>query len=431
MKVFKLAISIIFISLTLSPIQAINLFDPGIPPFPDGLPPLFNTTSFDLNGYRYVYSARSGAHGKILVNRQSLSTGAWAYNPSRVAITMPYYDTNTNPKPSVALGTVLRAPNTPYFLNPADNIRYPWVMYFIYQGTQTPGLAGVVCLTYSSDGITWKDPIYAIHESTGGPRGTRCGVDSGSASYVVRAESIGGFMLSPTSIHLWHLDGDLNLLQTWDGSSNSLAWYVKTTADAPDILQRQGQITLNGVTNLNRPGGMYRNYFANLDATYNPSTGILYLLRVYPAPYDSRDPTTPCNDNLPTGFTTLPTHGQVYWMTVNGDFSKSISAASSWTKLAEFGQFYGHTALNGSSCQPYLVRGCIPDNEYLFNSGNRPHLNMISVHKTPTGLLALDSQGLALLYFQTSNLNSPAAGSKLMAGWYSTVATSSICASSQ
>jgi hypothetical protein len=163
---------IIAIALALAPAEAINLFDPGIPPFPDGALPNFNTTSFDLNGYRYVYSARSGAHGRILVNRQLLSSGAWTDNPSRVAVDMRIYDTNVNPWPSVALGTVLRAPSTPYFLNPEDNLRYRWLMYFIYQGTQTPELAGVVCLAYSSDGVAWTPPIYAIHQNTGGPRGT-------------------------------------------------------------------------------------------------------------------------------------------------------------------------------------------------------------------------------------------------------------------
>jgi hypothetical protein len=424
----QLLLFILALGLAFTPAEAINLFDPGIPSFPDGLPPTFNTTSFDLNGYRYVYSARSGAHGQILVNRQLLSSGAWTYNPSRVAVDMRLYDTNTNPHPSVAMGTVLRAPSAPNFFNPADNLRYPWLMYFIYQGTQTPDLAGVVCLAYSSDGINWTPPIYAIHQNTGGPRGTRCGVDSGSAFYVVRAEAIGGFMLSSASIHLWHLDGDLAYLEAWDGSTSaSLTFYVKATADAPDILQRQGQITLNGVSNLNRPGGMYRNYFANLDATYDSATGKLYLFRVYPAPYDSNDPTTPCNHNLRTDFATLPTHGQVYEMLVNGDFSKSISAASSWTKTAEFGQFYGHTVLNGMLCQEYRVRGCIPNNEYLFNSGSRPNLNMVSVHKTPTGLLALDPQGLALLYFQTVDRNPPFMDVKLMAGWFTTVPGSSIC----
>ena len=419
---------IITFTLTLSPAEAINLFDPGIPPFPDGVPPTFNTTSFDLSGYRYVYSARSGAHGQILENRQLLSSGAWTYSPSRVAVDMTLYDTNTNPKPSVALGTVLRAPTTPYFLNPANNLRYRWIMYFIYQGTQTPGLAGVVCVAYSSDGLTWGDPIYAIHQHTGGPRAKRCGVDSGSAFYVVRAEAVSGFMLSSTSVHLWHLDGDLALADAWVGSTTvSLTFYVTTTANAPDILQRQGQITLNGVTNLNRPGGMYYNYFPNIDATYDPSSGWLYLLRVYPAPFDAKDPTTPCNHNLNTDFKTLPTHGQAWAMQVNGDFLKSISTSNSWTKIAEFGQFYGHTVLNGSICQEYVVRGCIPNNEYLFNSGNNGNLNMVSVHKTPTGLLALDSQGLALLYFESVDLNPPFLTNKLMAGWFTTVPGGIIC----
>lgn len=423
MRILTLVLALF--SSVVAPAVAIDLFDPGIPPFPDGQEPTFNTTSFDIGSFRTLYSARSGAHGQILVNRQDLGTGAWTYDPSRVAVDMNAYDTGM--VPSVALGSVLRASGRK-FRHPSTGVRYDYVMYFIYQGSETPDLAGTVCMAFSSDAIQWTDPIYPIYQHTGGPRGTRCGVDAGDAFYNVKAEAVAGFLLTSNSLHLWHLEGDLALLESQAGStSNSLTWYDTTTADDPDVFQRHGQVTLGGVDNLNRPGSPYHGFFANLDATYDPATGQLYLLRVYPAPFDPDDPTTPCNHGLRTDYATLPTHGQAYSMQVNGDPSLSIDAGRSWSKVAEFGQFYGHTTEESGSCTEYLVRGCIPNNEYLYNSGNRGNLNMVSVHKTPRGFLATDAQGLVLLYFQTTDRNPPFVDVNLMAGWFTTVASSIIC----
>lgn len=429
-KLLRPLVAVAVWAMVVSPALAIDLFNPGIPPFPDGLSPTFNTVSFDFLGFRYHYSSRSGAHGKILVNRKNNGTGAWTYYPSKVAVDMTLYDTNTNPKPSVALGNVLRSGGPAYdFLNPSDSTRYRYIMYFIYQGTRTPGLAGVVCVAYSQNALDWTDPIYAIHKVSNyqSYRGRRCGVDSADV-FNVNAEAVSGFLNPVNTLHLWNLEGNLSLVQTYTGNpSVSLTYYSTTNPDRPDVLERQGMITLNGVDNLNRPGGTYYNYFPNLDTTYDPATGWLYLARAYPAPFDPDDLTTPCNGLL-GNYTTVPSHGQIYGMKVDGEMSKSISSSSTWTKIAELGQFTGHTAEDQAGvCTAAVVRTCIPVNEYFYNAGNRPNLNMVSLHKTPRGLASPDSQGRLLLYLQLVNRADLTVGAVLEAGRFSTVQGGVIC----
>lgn len=378
-----------------SPVRALTPTLVGMPHGPDDQSPcdyfdpagcedkaVFNTASFDKGTERWIYA--SAQNGHILFNRKLLSTGAWIYNPSRHAINMDAID----PTATVALGSVFWQSSRVY-LNPVDQTRYSHIMYFIFQGQSTPGLAGSVCVAYSNTGTSWTTPIWAV-KSAGETRGRTCGT---GAAGLVPAEAIAGFHTNRSNIHLFHLEGDLAFVTQQATSGRTLTYYSTTNTNQPDVLTKQGELTASGMSSLNRPGGTPNRFFIDLDATYDPANGRIYMLRVYGAPYDVNDPNLPCQSVCPGGIATFPMRAQIYDMLVNGDFTKTLATTmNSWNLLADFGDFHGHATNDTGTCQPYLFSGCVLQSRLV------PDTDSFSVHKYPTGLLYRNVQGQGLIF---------------------------------
>ncbi|HEY0557014.1 MAG TPA: hypothetical protein VGG20_22340 [Thermoanaerobaculia bacterium] len=344
---------------------------------------VFSTASFDEGGQRWIYA--SAQNGHILLNEKNLSTGAWMWTPSVQAINMASIDSTA----TVALGSVFSQAGHPYF-NPVNSTSYSHIMYFVFQGQSTPGLAGSVCVSYSNAGINWTTPIWAVDGTPGAVRGRTCGT---GAAGLVAAEAIAGFHTSPSTIHLFHMEGNLSVISPLATSGRTLTYYSTASSSNPDILTRVGEITASGMSSVNRPSGTAHRFFLNLEATYDPANGHVYLLRVYGAPYDVNDSTLPCESACPGGLATFPMRGQIYDMLVNGDFTKTLSTtANSWNLLADLGDFYGHATFDTGVCKPYLFPSCVPQSRYL------PDMDSLSVHKDPTGLLYRNAQGQALVF---------------------------------
>lgn len=349
--------------------------------------PIFSSASFDWSGNRWMYASTQGA--SILVNRQNISTGAWAWTPtSKVAIDFTNF---RGAPPTIAVGSVFRQATAAY-LNVANGLRYNLVMYLVYQGTATPNEAGSVCLSFSNDGETWTVPIWAVYQHmTWVPRGARCGSNGGG---VVNAEAISGFHSDSTNIHLFHMEGDLALIESLASTTNSLTWYSTTNINQPDVLNRQNQITSVGVSAKNYPGGVVNRFFVNLDATYDPANGRTYLVRTYAAPYSPTDLTMPCQQAGPNGIATLPMRAQIYEMLTNLTFTKVlITQPFSWTLTGELGDHRGHHIDVGGGCVPYVLDTCMSSNNYVGGD-----LDSMSVHKTPLGQLYRNASGQALVF---------------------------------
>ncbi len=342
----------------------------------------FNTASFDVGTQRWMFA--SAQNGHILLNRKSLSTGAWSWTPSLYAINMDAID----PTATIALGSVFRQSSAIY-VNPANGSSYRWIMYFIFQGVSTPNSAGSVCVAFSNNGTSWTSPIWAVYSGTGAQRARACGT---GAPGPVPAEAISGFHSSTTAIHLFHLEGDFSLLLPSATQNTTLTYYSTTSPSTPDVLSRVGTITSNGVTTLNKPGGTVNRFFINLDATYDPANGRVYLLRVYGAPYDLSNSSPPCESACPGGIATFPMRGQFYDMLVNGNFNLTVSASNSWNLLADLGDFFGHQTNDGGICRPYQLQTCALLSQHI------PDMDSLTVHKTPTGLLYRNAQGQALVF---------------------------------
>lgn len=379
----------------------------------------FSSASFDWSGNRWMYASTQGA--SILVNRQNISTGVWAWTPSKLAID---FTNSKDPDATIAVGSVFRQATAAY-LNVANGLRYNLVMYFVYQGLATPNEAGSVCLSFSNNGETWTEPIWAVYQNTTWvPRGTKCGSMGGG---IVNAEAISGFHSDSTNIHLFHMEGDLALVGSLASTTNSLTWYSTSNINQPDVLNRQNQITSAGVTAKNYSGGVVNRFFVNLDATYDPANGRTYLMRTYAAPYSPTDLTMPCQQVGPHGIATLPMRAQIFEMLTNLNFTKVlVTQPFSWTLTGELGDHQGHHLDVGGGCVPYVLDTCMSSNNFVGGD-----FDSMSVHKTPLGQLYRNASGQALVFASLwrsirrelslrnqFNMGGPTGGSWRDAGYY-------------
>jgi hypothetical protein len=104
------------------------------------------------------------------------------------------------------------------------------------------------------------------------------------------------------------------------------------------------------------PGGTLDYYFRNLDVTYDPVGGKLYLFRATPYPYSVNDVNgthISCTGACPTGLPTFPMRGQIYYTQTNGATTQALSGT--WTLLADGGGPSGWSAkaCPTCACQPY------------------------------------------------------------------------------
>jgi hypothetical protein len=358
---------------------------------------VFNTSSFDSWFGRWIYFSAQNSRILVDVKYDSNSDGtldSWRWGTSKVVVDMGMGST-------VALGVVLANANFTYY-NPQTQRSYKRVMYFIYQGPNDPA-AGRLCLSYSdsaNDANDWTTPIAAIFSTTSSTlRGRACSV----ANAEVLTESASGFQFSSTEIDLFGLHGDIAVLSGSVTSSatggNTETYLLKAAPLTPDVIQVQAMTTSNGMFTPTISGGDHDYYFRNLDATYDAAAGRVYLLRVTPYPFDVSRTDIPCAGGCPGGLATFPLRGQIYYMNVGSDISKTTSSAQSWTLARDIGRSTGWSYRNASNVCVELPATTSPQE----NLG--VDLDSLTIHKTPDGLLQKSGTNLTLFMGAWKNIN--------------------------
>ncbi|HSS75380.1 MAG TPA: hypothetical protein VLV54_01415 [Thermoanaerobaculia bacterium] len=338
---------------------------------------VFSTASFDTELGRWIYF--SAQNSRILVNVSYDSHGdgvldSWRWPTSKVAVD---FTTGT-----AALGTVLANDNPAYF-NPATSQSYRRVMYLIYQGDGDPAF-GHLCLSYSnalSDADDWTAPIAAVFSTSGSPRGRPCTPANGEAL----AESIAGFQSSAGQIDLFGLYGNASVIigsvTTNPTGGQTQTYYVTATPGAPDVITVQGMVVSNGMYTATTPAGDHDYFFRNIDASYDPATGTVYLLRVTPYPFDVNNSSLPCSGICTQGLAIFPLRGQIYTMNVGTNLVQTTWPSSSWTLVADIGNATGWQLLTNGICVEYPLQ----DSMIQRNVG--VDLDSLSVHKKVDGTL--------------------------------------------
>jgi len=347
---------------------------------------VFSTSSFDTWFGRWIYF--SSQNSRILVNVEYDSNGdgvpdSWRWPTSKVAVD---FTTGT-----AALGTVLANANPTYF-NPATGQNYRRVMYLIYQQDGEAAF-GHLCLSYSnaaSDANDWTAPIAAVGSTTGSPRGRPCTPANGE----LLAESIGAFQSRTGQIDLFGLNGDaskvISSVTTNPNGGQTQTFYVTATPGAPDVITVRGMVTSNGMYTATTAGGDHDYFFRNVDASYDPATGKVYLFRVTPYPFDVNNKSLPCSGVCPMGLGILPLRGQIYSMNVGTNLAQTTSPSSTWTLLADIGNATGWQVLTNGVCSEY------PLQDPMVQSNSGIDLDSLSVHKTVDGKLVKSGGAITL-----------------------------------
>ena len=347
----------------------------------------FSTSSFDTGFGRWIYF--SGQNSRILVNVHYASNGdgvldSWRWPTSKVAVE---FTTGT-----AALGTVL-ASDDPVYFNPVTNRSYRRVMYLIYQGDNDPAF-GHLCLSYSdsvSDANDWTAPIAAVFNTSGSPRGRPC--TPGNSE--ILAESVGAFQSSAGQIDLFALYGYasavIGSVTTDPSGGQTQSFYVTATPSSPDVIAVRGMVVSNGMYTATTPAGDHDYFFRNIDASYDPATGTVYLFRVTPYPFDVNNTSLPCSGACPQGLGIFPLRGQIYTMSVGTNLALTTSPSSSWTLVADLGNATGWQILTNGICAEYPLQA--PSIQ--LNVG--VDLDSLSVHKAANGTL-FKSDGAITLF---------------------------------
>ncbi len=182
------------------------------------------------------------------------------------------------------------------YFNARNSQNYKYVMYMGYQ-LANAGNAGGACVSFSNDGLTWTVPI-GLGTSPGPVKDCADGSD-------VHLESISAFHRTGAEIHVFGLEGDLGLLQQYVGQGRTSTYFFRTTTSDPHMLTLDGEVSAKGLVSPTIPGGTEMYYFINLDASFDPASGRIYISRVYSYPYrpttSPTDPNrVPCSGACPT-----------------------------------------------------------------------------------------------------------------------------------
>jgi hypothetical protein len=366
----------------------------------------FNTSSFDSSFGRWIYYAAQNQRILVNVKYDSNSDGtldAWRWNPSKVAVDM----TGTDAKSTVALGVVL-ANADPTYLRPVAGVAqinwqsYRRVMYFVFQGDPDfDSTAGRICLSFSNsenDANDWTPPIAAVFSTTGTTRGRPCTI----ANAEVLVEAVSGFHRTASEINLFALHGDISVLSAAVTSNPSggltETYFLKTTTSTPDVIQVQAMVTSNGMVTPTITGGDHDYFFRNLDATYDAAAGRVYLLRATPYPFDASRADIPCEPSAcPPGLGLFPMRGQMYYMDVAGDVSKTTLGTSSWTLALDVGGDTGWSFGTGT---------CSNQARQLMSQVDLGvDLDSLTIHKLADGTLAKSGSDLLLFMGGWQNID--------------------------
>lgn len=364
----------------------------GIPDGPNGALPgdplnqdraVFSVATFkDSLGRDWIYFAAQNE--RLLLNIRR-ADGSWVYSTSVVVLEGPAGST-------AGIGAVFSS-DTAIYTNARDGFKYKYLMYMGYQLADA-GHAGGACVSFSNNGINWTVPI-AMLKSASEP------VADCSSGSNVKLEAHSAYHATPTEIHYFGLEGDLDILRNNVGTGKTLTHFYKTFTSAPHVLSFKGNVSANGMFRPTIPGGTETSYFINMDVTYDPVTGKLYLFRVYPYPYRATstgpsDPNNiPCSGVCPVGLATYPMRGQIYWMQTNGDIFKA--GYGTWTLLADGGGATGWSARSCPTCA--CVAYPLIDSRQIVIGPTGFDLDSLSVKKNRNGTLFRAPNNQMTTYF--------------------------------
>lgn len=344
----------------------------------------FSVSAFDdtAGNHWFYYSSQNS---RVLMNIQR-PNGTWMYNPSRVAI--QFLDNGQVGQGTGGVATVMKSPASPYF-NARDGHSYSYIMYTGYQRPNDPS-AGSACVAFSNDGLTWTQAITLVTDPS------HPWHDCGSGGEVA-LESYAAFHRTGSEIHLFGLSGDLAALTANDGVGPSLTYFYKAQVSSPHVLQLVGQVNSGGLYTPNMSGGRKDNFFRNLDVTYDPMSGKLFVFRVTPYPYKPNtgtDPTqwVPCSGVCPHTLATFPMRGQIYYMQTDGATWKATSTIP-WTLLADGGGSTGWSTTTSGSCAPFPLVDSMVQRAIGYD------LDSLSIKKNSDGTLYRNSLNQMVTYF--------------------------------
>lgn len=343
----------------------------------------------DPRGRAFFYSSQNN---RILLNFQN-SDGSWDYPTSLVAIASEEATSST----TVAVGVVVR--NAAQIFHNARETgvtsNYSWLMYFIRQNASVPG-AGVPCVAFSNDGITWSENFVRVQA---GPVGTALDCESTSDSSP-KLEAIAGSLVDST-FYLAGMEGNFGTIAS-NTTGRTLTYLYTSTPAAPHSLTELGEFPTTGIVAPTNPGGDEELFFINLDFSYDPMTDRALLARSIPFPYKSStsfgENSSPCKIGVgqqnvcPIGWPTYPMRSQVYSRLVAGNILGLLSGT--WRLDLDVGQSTGW-AVQGSTMTSCTL---FPASE-TFQTTIGVDTDSINFFKDENGILQRETSGSGTLYF--------------------------------
>ena len=249
---------------------------------------------------------------------------------------------------------------------------YKYVAYTVDQPRSCNGsVAGILKVSFSNNGVCWTE-MQPVHH----PGGPTFACDP-SIDEAVAVESVAAFD-DGTKVYIMGIEGDISILAQraqMDSTQVYVGWFSYTNLGTLTLFDPDYAATSNGIVSPPGLAGSQRykpyNYLMNVDATYDPATGYVYVSRAYPYPFDrgaleSEYPyyTTPCVwqaevvqmwDSVYQEYSsvqgagaapaTLPNRIQIYKMYI-GPLSNLPSIAyptAQWTLVRDLGGAVGYS----------------------------------------------------------------------------------------
>lgn len=287
------------------------------------------------NGDQYFYFSGNSVGTYVNIKR----SGSWVYANSIKAI-----DYGGVPA-GMAVGDVLYSATRDYY-NTQDGQYYYFVMYLSNQlggwwpTSPVPSFtAGAMSIAFSNDGLTWTQ-VYDANN----PSAYNC-------TQGVCIEYLGAFRLDNT-IYIFAVEGDLAVLAAGVAGNSTMTYLFTAPVSDPltvTAYNSKAPISNNGIYSPNMPGFHMHNSFINVSCSFNPATGVLYLSRLIPYPWDMNG-SIPCDDVLGsscvTGLATYPNRTQLYSMSLGVPPNINLIYSGTWSLVGDWGFEQGYRSIN-------------------------------------------------------------------------------------
>lgn len=224
-------------------------------------------------------------------------------------------------------------------------------MYLVRQPAACDGtVAGFLYVAFSNNDLTWTTPQKVLKSSNNVYFSCLASFDGDG--YGSPVEAAGGFFHG-NQIWLAGIEGNLSALTPISSHTQTKTYLATAPPFNPALITIHGQLSANGMVNPNADGKTLFRYFVNLNLAYDSGSGMLYITRVYPYPYDTSAPgfVSACTARCAVSsynVAALPNRGQIYRMSVGANIANALSGT--WQLLYDVGQNQGFNRLLGSSC---------------------------------------------------------------------------------